>query len=223
MKTVLVIAPHADDESLGCGGSILKHLADGDKVHWLLVTNMSVEAGYTEEQVTNRQNVIQQVGKLYGINQLHQLDFYPAQLDSVAKKDLISPIAEKIELIQPNCIYVPYRNDAHSDHEAVFDATMSVTKSFRCPFVKRILAYETLSETEFGLKPEDPGFKPNVFRNISRYLTHKLDILRSYSDELGEHPFPRSLKSVEALAVLRGAQSGFEAAEAFMLLKEIED
>ena len=97
---------------------------------------------------------------------------------------------------------------------------MSATKSFRYPFIKRVLAYETISETDFGMKPEDGGFRPNVYINISNYLDRKLEILDIFESEIDEFPFPRSRKAVSALAQLRGVQCNSNAAEAFMLIKE---
>lgn len=93
------------------------------------------------------------------------------------------------------------------------------TKWFRYPSVKRILAYETLSETDFGLGT-DLGFRPNIFINIENYLEDKLRAMDIYASELGRFPFPRSDEAIRALATLRGAASGFQAAEAFELLRE---
>jgi LmbE family N-acetylglucosaminyl deacetylase len=223
VRKVLVVAPHADDESLGCGGTILKHIAQGDEVHWLLVTGMSVESGFSQEQIEIRESEIKAVTGLYGFKQVHELYLPPASLDCLPKGQIIGAISSVVKVVEPEVIYTVYRNDAHSDHEVVFDAVMSATKSFRYPYIKRVLAYETISETDFGMKPEDGGFRPNVYFNISKYLERKLEILDVFSSEMGEFPFPRSRKALEALAILRGVQSSCNAAEAFMLLKEIND
>ena len=101
----------------------------------------------------------------------------------------------------------------------VFDAASACCKWFRYPSVRRVLAYETLSETEFGLDP-DTRFHPNVFVDISAFLERKIELLQIYKSELGHFPFPRSATAVRVLAQYRGANSGFEAAEAFQLLRE---
>lgn len=222
MSDVLVVAPHADDESLGCGGSLLRHVAEGDQVHWLLVTGMSTANGFSEERIEIRQQEIETAAERYHFSTVHQLKLPPAALETLPIGEIISGVSRIISKIKPNVVYTPYRNDAHSDHQIVFDAVMSSTKSFRYPFVTRVLAYETLSETDFGLKPEDGGFRPNVYRDISGYLKEKLDILDIYKSEMGKFPFPRSRKALDALSTLRGAQSNCEAAEAFMLIKEIQ-
>jgi len=220
-KVILVVAPHADDESLGCGGTLLRHSFEGDQIHWLLVTGMSKASGFSKERIAGRQQEIITVAKHYNFNSTSQLNLPPAALETVPLGSIIGGISDTIKDIKPDIVYVPYRNDAHSDHELVFDAAMSATKSFRYPFIKRVLAYETISETDFGLKPEDGGFRPNVYVNISDFMSKKLEILEVFDSEMGEFPFPRSRKALEALATLRGAQSNCHAAEAFMLIKEI--
>ncbi|WP_286239901.1 PIG-L deacetylase family protein [Neptuniibacter halophilus] len=221
MRNVLVIAPHADDESLGCGGTLLRHLKEGDSIHWLLITGMTKDEGYDDELISTRQREIQHVASCYEFSSVHELKFPPAALDSIPLGDLISAISTVVSGVEPEIIYVPYRNDAHSDHQVVFDASISSSKSFRYPFVKKVLAYETISETEFGLKPEDGGFKPNIFVDITPYIEQKIRILDIFDSEMGAFPFPRSRPVIEALATLRGAQSNCFAAEAFMLIKEI--
>lgn len=221
MRKVVVVAPHPDDETLGCGGTLLRHIKEGDEVHWLIVTSMCIDSAFSEKQKQKRKGEINKVFKEYNFSGLHELNFPPAGLDTVPKSDLIAAISNVITTIKPETVYTVNRNDAHSDHEVVFDSVMASTKSFRYPFVKRVLAYETISETDFGMKPEDGGFRANVFINIENYLEKKLNILSYYNSEVGEFPFPRSRVALKAQAQLRGAQCNCHAAEAFMLLKEI--
>jgi LmbE family N-acetylglucosaminyl deacetylase len=221
VRKILFVAPHADDETLGCGGTILKYADSGYEVHWLLVTGMSEDTGFSNKQIAIRKEEIDKVKSLYNFNSVHQLGFPPAALETISKGSLIGAISAVVTDIQPDEVFTVYRNDAHSDHEIVYDAVMSATKSFRYPFIKRVLAYETISETDFGMKPEDGGFRPNVFINIEKYLDKKLDILEVFESEVGEFPFPRSRKALESLAYVRGAQSNTKAAEAFVLIKEI--
>ena len=101
----------------------------------------------------------------------------------------------------------------------VFDAAVACTKWFRYPFVRRVLAYETPSETGFGLDSRST-FHPDFFVEISDFLERKLEVMAVYGSELGVFPFPRSVEAVRALATWRGASSGFAAAEAFQLLLE---
>ena len=220
MNRILVVAPHPDDETLGCAGTLLKHKKRGDELHWLIYTDMAASDQYSEAAILQRTAEINQVAARYEFKTLSQLHFAPAQLDHIAKSDLVSQASRVIQNIQPQVIYLPFRNDVHSDHEVVFDSCVAATKQFRLPCIKELLAYETLSETEFSLKP-DGVFKPNVFVDISDYLTAKLDIMSIYESESGDFPFPRSAEAIKALAKYRGVQANLTAAEAFMLLKRV--
>jgi LmbE family N-acetylglucosaminyl deacetylase len=221
MNTILVIAPHPDDETLGCGGTLLKHIHAGDRVHWVIFTAMSTALGFPEERIRSRAEEIARAARAYGFVGVHPLGFPTMALDTRPKKDLVGALGAVIQSVGAEVLYVPYRNDAHSDHTAVFDAAASCAKTFRYPTVKSVRAYETLSETEFGIRNDDPGFRPNLFIDISSHLERKLEIMNIYASELGAFPFPRSETTLRAQASLRGSQAGVQAAEAFMLLKEI--
>lgn len=218
-KKIIVVTPHPDDETLGCGGTILKHIAAGDEVYWLIVTKMD-EVYFPIERIQKRQDEITQVANLYGFEKTIQLPYKAAKLDEVPSSDLVSEIGNVFKEVEPTIIYTPYRNDIHSDHKAVFDATMSCTKWFRYPSIEKVLVYETLSETDFIMNMDANGFRPTVFVNISEFIDKKLDIMKIYQSEMGDHPFPRSEEAIRALATLRGAAAGVKAAEAFMLVKE---
>lgn len=216
-KNVLVIATHPDDETLGCGGTLLRHKAEGDHIYWCIVTKMD-EKSTPPERIATRQNEIETVAALYDFTEIIQLPFITTEIDRYSATEFIGAFSDIIRQIQPHTLYLPYQHDVHSDHRLTFEAVFSCTKSFRYPFIKRILMMETLSETEFS--PVTSPFSPNVFVNITPYMENKLSIMRHFESELGEHPFPRSIRSIEALATLRGASSGCEYAESFMLLKE---
>lgn len=218
MKTI-VIAPHPDDEVLGVGGTLLRRKAEGDKVAWLIVTTISVELGWNEQKVEQRADEIKRVKELFGFDEVFTLNFPTTQLDRIPISDLVAGISNVFNLFEPEEVFVPHPSDVHTDHRIVFDAVASCTKWFRYPSVKRVLAYETLSETDFGLGTEQ-GFRPNVFVNIEPFLNDKLRAMDIYTSEVGVFPFPRSKEAISALAALRGAASGFKAAEAFELLRE---
>lgn len=222
MSKVMVIAPHPDDETLGCGGSLLKHKQAGDEIIWVIVTSINEELGFSPDRIAQRQDEIKSVGECYGFSEVIQLNFPTTQLDQVSSSALVSSMGRVISRLQPEIIYLPYRGDVHTDHKYVFDAAVSCTKWFRYPSIKRVLVYETLSETEFGINPDINAFRPNSFVNISEYLERKIEILNIFKSEMSDFPFPRSNMAVDSLAKLRGATAGFYAAEAFMLLKEIQ-
>jgi len=215
----IIIAPHPDDEVLGVGGTLLRRKAEGARIAWLIVTAISVKAGWSEERVKQRADEIRRITEFLGFNDVFELKFPTTQLDRVPMSDLVAGISSVFSSFAPEEVFVPHPSDVHTDHRVVFDAAASCTKWFRYPSVNRVLAYETLSETDFGLGT-DQGFRPNVFVNIEPYLDDKLRAMDIYASELGEFPFPRSHEAIRALATLRGAASGFKSAEAFELLRE---
>ncbi|MCS1383977.1 PIG-L family deacetylase [Lysinibacillus sphaericus] len=217
-KNVVILTPHPDDETLGCGGTLLRHVSQGDNVYWLIVTTMG--NNFAREKKIKRDQEIKNVAANYQFEKTFELGFEAATLDQVPDGELIGEISKVFQEILPNIIYVPYPSDIHSDHKAVFDGTMACTKWFRYPSVEKVLAYETLSETDFIMNPDANGFRPNVFVNIESFLDKKIEIMKIYESEISIFPFPRSEKAIQSLAYIRGTASGFEAAEAFMLLKE---
>ena len=223
MKT-LVIAPHPDDELLGCGGTLLKRSHEGGTIGWLLITALTPEAGWTQEQVLRRDHEIDQVRQGLGIQpeNLYRLGFQTAQLDQVPTSELISGIGRIFQEFMPEEVFLPHPGDIHSDHRITFESCAACTKWFRYPSVRRILTYETLSETDFGLDQVAGAFRPNLFVDITDHLNRKLELLGIYQSELGMHPFPRSIDAVTSQCLLRGVQRGVKAAEAFQILKSLE-
>lgn len=169
-RNVLFIAPHPDDETLGCGGTIYKHGEQGDQVHWIIVTEMREEQGFSAEKIAVREREIEAVATKYNFTSTHKLKLPTTKLDEVGMSLIVERMGAAILAIQPEVLYIPYPGDVHTDHKYVFDAAVSCTKWFRYSFVKRVLAYETLSETEFGLNPDTNGFRPNVFVDITDHL-----------------------------------------------------
>ena len=137
MKKVLVIAPHPDDETLGCGGTLLRHSLEGDEVHWMVATEMSQVDGFSEKKINDRDEEIKSVAKAYQFKSVVSLGFLTTRLDDLPILDVIEAMRQEINIINPEIIYIPYRNDAHSDHAIVFDAAISCAKTFRQPFIKR--------------------------------------------------------------------------------------
>lgn len=222
MKEILFVAAHPDDETLGAGGTILKHKANGDNISWLIVTNIKEEYGYDKSRIESRQNEIDLVSKKYNFDNVFKLEIPTSTLSTSSLFDLIPAISNIFKELKPEIIYTMNRSDAHSDHRIIFDAIMSCTKSFRFPYVKSVLMYECLSETEFAPSLNEKVFLPNYYVDISEYLQKKLEIMKIYKSELGEHPFPRSLQNIKALASLRGSFAGVKYSEAFQLIKFID-
>lgn len=220
MKTVCVIAPHPDDETLGCGGTLLRHGAEGDEVHWCIVTALRPDEGFSQEESDRQDREISIVANHYDFSSVHKIGYPTTKLDTIPIGKIITKISEVFQKVHPQIIYLPHCGDVHTDHRIVFDAVVSGAKWFRCHSIKRLLAYETPSETDFGLRPAQ-SFRPNVFMDVTPFLDRKIAIMATYAGQLGDFPFPRSAEAIRALAAIRGAAAGCAAAEAFMLLKEI--
>ena len=221
MNKILAIAVHPDDESLGCGGTLLKHKAAGDAIYWLIVTSMKEEYGFEKGVIEARRKEIEKVSSLYGFDGVYDLDFPTMQLDTIPYSRLIGSISDVFREVEPNIVYLPFKSDVHTDHQIAFKAAYSCTKTFRCPSIKKIVMMETLSETEFAPSTKEDSFEPNMFVDITDFIERKIEIMNVYKNEMGPYPFPRSERNIRALATFRGATAGCEYAEGFMILKEI--
>lgn len=220
MKKILFFAVHPDDETLGCGGTILKHKANNDQIYWVILTKANLKITTNQNFETIQKQYVSESAQAYNFNEIFHLDFLTTELDTYPLGKIVEKLSTIISNVKPDVIYIPNRSDIHSDHKVAFEAIMSCTKSFRYPFITKILMYETLSETEFSPSLMPNAFVPNYFVDISLYLSKKMEIMKLFTTEQMEKPYPRSLSSIEALARYRGSRIGTEYAEAFVLLYE---
>lgn len=221
MNRVIIFSPHPDDETLGCGGTILRHIEEGDEVHWVIFTKHEPES-WSTEQILKREKEIDRVSKLYSFSSIIKFEYPAATLDQILTAPIIQRIQKLCDKLSASIIYLPFPGDAHSDHEVVYNSVIAASKSFRAPSIQKIICCEIISETNFNLHPNYNAFRPNYYVDITKYLESKIDIMSNYESEIGEHPFPRSSKAIEALATLRGSECGVEFAEAFMIMKEVK-
>jgi LmbE family N-acetylglucosaminyl deacetylase len=212
MKTVCVIAVHPDDETLGCGGTILRHIANGDNVHGVFVTSGNAK----------QSELIRRVSDAYGFNQIHLMNLPELGISDMSLNELIPQFSTLMLQIQPNLLYIPNRSDAHSDHRIVFQAISACTKSFRYPSIEKVMMCEVVSETDFSLPLPENIFVPNHYVDITSTFAKKKEILEYYQDELLPYPFTRNISTMESLNRYRGSLINSEYAEAFMLIKSIE-
>lgn len=221
MNKVLVVAVHPDDETLGCGGTILRHKAQGDEVYWMIITTIRNHPfNYSPEQVAKRDNIVKVVADAYGFDGVVELGVPTTMVDKSNLGDLVAKIGNCIDEIKPDIVYMMHEHDVHSDHRVSFSALYSCLKSFRHPFVRQIYSFEALSETEFAVANASNSFIPNVYVDITDFLSKKLNIMSLYDTEVMDEPYPRSLSSIKALARVRGSRAGVMYAEAFQLLYE---
>ena len=219
---VLAISTHPDDETLGCGGTLLRHAAAGDELYWLVVT-VPAEGEWSPEIIAAAADQVQRVGEAYGMRRVFKSNLPTTRLDTTPQNELIKNIRSVITEVKPNVIYLVHEGDVHTDHHAVFKATFSVLKSFYMTKwnVRRILSYETLSSTEAAAPSLVRAFVPNVYSDITPYLERKIEIMNIFKTEQQDDLFPRGDSAIRALARFRGATIGVEYAEAFQLIREV--
>jgi N-acetylglucosamine malate deacetylase 1 len=220
---VLIISVHPDDEALGCAGSILRHGARGDEVHWLIVTQ-TYQPRWPEEVTARKAKEVETVAAAYGMKSVTRLGFPTAKLDVVPQGELIASLAKAIEAVRPEWIYLVHDGDVHTDHHVIFTATMCVLKAFYMKKlgVRRVMSYETLSSTDAAPPQYQRAFVPTIYHDISPCLERKLGIMRMFETEAQPDPFPRGSSAIRALARYRGATVAVEYAEAFMLIREVD-
>ncbi len=221
MKT-LVVSAHPDDETLGCGGTLLKHGAAGDALFWLIATQAH-EPGWSGEVIEQKAAEVERVAEAYGVAQFFKLGLPTVRLDTVPQADLMERILDIFSQVTPELVYLVHGGDVHSDHQALFTATMSVLKPMHMARlgVHRVLCYETLSSTEAAPPGSDGPFIPSVYSDITPYLDKKIKIMGLYRTEAHADPLPRGPAAIRALARYRGATIGVEYAESFMLIREL--
>src|ERR1043166_5163352 len=219
---ILAIAPHPDDETLGCGATLLKHKAQGDRLFWLIVTR-GHEPQWSAELIARKDDEIKKVKDAFGFEQVFPLGFPTIKLDTVPLDEIITAIRKVIDAANPECVYLNPSGDVHSDRRVLCEAAMSVLKPFYSgrTGVRRVLTYETPSSTDAMPASAGNSFAPNVFNDITPHLTRKLEIMSLYETEQQPFPLPRSSESIQALARYRGSTIGTEFAEAFMLVREV--
>lgn len=217
---VLVIAPHPDDEILGAGGTIAKHVSLGNEVYVCIVTK-GCEPLFSPESVNKVRNECIDADKLLGVKRTIFLDHPAAMLETVPRYKINTDFVKLVQEIKPEEVYIPHRGDMQIDHKMVVDAVMVALRPKYNFVPKRVLAYETLSETGWDLPNVNNEFIPNVFNDISDFLDIKLDALKKFTTQISDFPDSRSLEAVKALAIYRGATMHLNAAEAFCLIREL--
>ncbi|MBN1257819.1 MAG: PIG-L family deacetylase [Planctomycetes bacterium] len=220
MNKVLVIAPHMDDELLGVGGTIRRHVLAGDQVAVCIVAYRVYDRAFDTAANAVEQEAAIQAQQLLGYQELTFLNLPDERLDACVQ-DVLKPLEECYENFKPDQVYLNFYGDNHQDHRAVFAAARVVLRACGPSAPQRILMYETPSSTEQS--PPMPGerFIPNVYVDISGVLEDKLKALACYEREGRKYPHPRSPEAIAHLAAIRGVECGLEQAEAFMLLRDI--
>jgi LmbE family N-acetylglucosaminyl deacetylase len=218
---VLVIAPHPDDEILGVGGTIAKRVMEGHTVYVCVVTK-GCEPLFANKLVEQTRDECRKADSLLGVKETFFLDFPAAMLEDVPRYKLNDGILGIVKKVKPDEVYLPHRGDMQIDHKMVVDAAMVALRPKYEHKVKRIYAYETLSETGWDVPNSTNEFIPTIYEDISSTIDKKIEAMSVFQSQLADFPNARSVGAVEALAKYRGSTVTVSAAEAFCLIREIK-
>ena len=217
---VLVIAPHPDDEVLGCGGTIARMAQEGHDVTVAIVTRGTPL--FPASQVRRVRAEARKAAQFLGVRTLRFLDLPVTTLHLIPEHKLNATFSRLVDEFRPELVFLPFPGDRHEDHRQIFDAAMiALRPDGRRPLVRRVACYETVSETHWTAPGMEPPFQPNWFVDIGSSLRDKLDAMRLYQSQLNEGIPARSLEAIDALARFRGSVAGLEAAEAFWTVRDI--
>ena len=218
-ETALVIAAHADDEVLGCGGTIAKLTKTGTRVEIAFLADaVSSRTGHIDSaELQRRQDAARQACRILGASGLSFGQFPDNSMDRAALLDVTRHVESLIAAHRPRTILTHFAGDLNVDHRCVHDAVVTACRPQAGHPVKTLLFFEVMSSTEWQAPDFGRPFTPTWFIDISGTLDLKLQALAAYSEELRHWPHPRSMEGVQALARWRGATIGTQAAEAFVL------
>lgn len=218
-EQVLVVAAHADDEALGCGGTIARHAGNGDSINVVFLADGVTSRG--DAVLAARRAAAAKACAILGANEPVFFDFPDQKLDTVGFLRVVQAIEPTIEKFQPTVIYTHHGGDLNLDHRIVHQAVMTSLRPMPSSRYSAIYAFEVASSTEWAGPSIGPPFRPDHFVDIQDTLDRKIEALHAYDQEMRDFPHSRSYDALRALAVLRGASVGLRAAEAFVTLRSI--
>ena len=224
-RSVLVLAAHPDDEVLGCGGAMAKLAAAGAQVHVAFladgVSARGPDAAAMAAELAARRVAAEKACRILGTSSVSFDDFPDNRMDTVPLLDIIVKIEALISKHRPDTVFTHHAGDVNVDHRRIHEAVIAACRPQTGHPVRSLLSFEVPSSTEWQLPGSGTPFVPNWFIDISATLARKLEALDAYAAELRQWPHPRSRQGVEHLARWRGASVGVDAAEAFVLGRQL--
>ena len=218
MNKILIIVAHPDDEVLGCGATVAKHVQNGDRAKVVFLAD-----GFgSRDDDGNRDNSAERASKILGCENPIFLNLPDNQLDTIPLLDIVKKIEKVIEGFQPSVIYTHHFGDLNIDHQITHKAVMTACRPQPNFCVKEIYSFEILSATHWQSLSMENAFNPNYFIDVNEFMDSKMRALQCYDSEMRDYPHARSYKAVESLAKFRGGLAGLMAAEAFTIERLIK-
>lgn len=222
MKKILIVAAHPDDEVLGCGGTIIKHISSGDEVKTLFMTDgVNSRENVTEDEIKNRATSCEKAHQIMGITQTQHFNFKDNAIDSIPLIEVVKKVEIVLNDFKPSIIYTHHFGDLNIDHEITHRAVMTAARPLPNTTVREIYGFEVLSSTNWSSIQKN-NFSPTFFIDISNEIQNKIIATRAYDQEMRNVPHSRSIKHVEILAQHRGYSVGVNYAEAFEVYRLIK-
>ncbi len=221
-RNILCIVAHPDDEALGLGGTLIKHVQSGDKVFVIILslgeTSKAKNSQKNPKRLLNAQSWSAETGcTLYKI-----YNFPDQKLDSIPELEIVRVLERATEEIRPEIVYTHFYQDLNKDHRVTANATFAAIRPISGHGVNpEIRTFETPSSSDQSPQIQSHIFMPNFYVNITNQWKLKEKSLKNYELEMKPFPHPRSIKSLKALAIKRGSESGLKIAEAFYIIRKV--
>jgi N-acetylglucosamine malate deacetylase 1 len=217
---VLVIGAHPDDEVLGLGGTLARHVRNGDVVYPLICADAS-QVRYAEDQRAKLKEACRKSCVELGLQEPEFLGFPDQKLDTFSQIELTRPIEERIQAYKPEVVYTHHAGDINRDHQVLNEVTLVATRPKPGGMVSRVLSYYVPSSTDWAPYTAERAFFPTWFIDISDTIEDKLRAVAHYSSETPPYPHPRSLEAIRSQARFWGSSLGLEYVEPFVLLRNL--
>jgi len=227
MQKILAIVAHPDDEIIGVGGTLCKHIAQGDDVTVLILGDGKSSRKLVYKKLTEGTEKLslketQKALTYIGVKSFFREKFPDNRFDSVNLLDLVKKISHYVETIKPSIVYTHHFGDLNIDHQKTAEAVTIACRPIENNCVRTIYQFETLSSTEMAGYVPGRAFLPNMFVDITNQIEKKINAMNCYKSELHAFPHPRSIEAIKANAKVWGAKVNIHYAEAFFCLREIK-
>jgi LmbE family N-acetylglucosaminyl deacetylase len=220
LTRVAVIAAHPDDELLGAGGTLARHVRAGDEVHAIIVAD-GAGSRYPAELISMLEKQAHRAAEVIGFASLQFLSLPDQRLDTVPLIELTQRLESVLDEIGPGTVYTHFPEDVNADHRVVAKCAWTACRPYARPQLRKFAVFQTPSSTEWAWPMPGTDFRPNLFVDVTDTLEAKIAAMECYATELRDYPHPRSSQALMEHAAYWGSRIGRLAAEPFVVLREV--